>query len=214
MATLDRAFLARLHRRDAEVLRVTVDQNARPLYRAARGLGFSHSEAEDLVQDVFATFLETLDHFEGRSAVRTWLFGILHRKSLERYRQAARDERHDPIDDVFESCFDARGNWIRPPLELDRLAASSEVRDAIRACLDQLPGLQRHAFALREIEERDAREVSNILGKTVTHVGVLFHRARMRLRQCLEARGWERRRVSSLTTLNRARPSRDWRTAC
>lgn len=193
MATVDREFLTRLHRRDAEALRAMVEQNARPLYRAARGMGFPHSEAEDLVQDVFATFLETLDRFEGRSAVRTWLFGILHRKSLERYRHTTRDEQHDPIDEVFESCFDTRGNWIRPPMEVDRLAASSEARDAIQGCLGQLPGLQRQVFLLREIEQQDAEEVGNILGKTVTHIGVLFHRARMRLRQCLEAHGWGRR---------------------
>lgn len=191
MATLDLAFLTRLHRRDAEALRLTVEQNARPLYRAARGMGFSHPEAEDLVQDVFATFLETLDRFEGRSEVRTWLFGILHRKSLERHRDQTRDEQHDPIDNVFESCFDTKGQWRRPPVELDRLVASSEVRDAIQACLDDLPLLQRHVFVLREIEQRDAKEVGNILGKTVTHIGVLFHRARSRLRQCLEARGWD-----------------------
>lgn len=189
MTTLDSVFLARLHQRDADALQTTVEQNARPLYRAARGMGFYHPEAEDLVQDVFATFLETLDHFEGRSAVRTWLFGILHRKSLERYRHAARDEQHDPIDGVFESCFDARGNWIRPPIEVDRLAASSEAREVIQSCLDRLPGLQRQTFVLREIEQQDAQAVSNILGKTVTHVGVLFHRARMRLKQCLEAHG-------------------------
>lgn len=190
MATLDRAFLARLRRRDAEALRLTVEQNARPLYRAARAMGFSHPEAEDLVQDVFATFLETLDRFEGRSEVRTWLFGILHRKSLERHRDLARDEQHDPIDDVFESCFDPHGKWIHPPLELDRLVASSEARDAIQACLDDLPVLQRQVFVLREIEQRDAGEVCNTLGKTVTYIGVLFHRARARLRHCLEARGW------------------------
>lgn len=190
MAALDLAFLARLHRRDAEALRLTVEKNARPLYRAARGMGFSRPEAEDLVQDVFATFLETLDRFEGRSEVRTWLFGILHHKSLERHRQLARDDQHDPIDDVFESCFDTGGNWVRPPLELDRLAASAEAGDAIQACLDELPALQRKVFVLREIEQRDAREVCNILGRTITHVGVLFHRARARLRHCLETRGW------------------------
>jgi RNA polymerase sigma-70 factor (ECF subfamily) len=194
MATLDLRFLDRLRRRDAEALRLSVEQNARPLYRAARGMGFSHPEAEDLVQDVFATFLETLDRFEGRSEVRTWLFGILHHKSLERHRQLAREDQHDPIDDVFESCFDARGNWVRPPLELDRLAASSEAGDAIRACLDHLPALQREVFVLREIEQRDAREVCNILGRTITHVGVLFHRARARLRHCLETRGWGAKR--------------------
>lgn len=190
MAALDPTFLDRLRRRDAEALRLSVEQNARPLYRAARGMGFSHPEAEDLVQDVFATFFETLDRFEGRSEVRTWLFGILHRKSLERHRQLAREDQHDTIDAVFEAYFDARGNWIRPPLELDRLAASSEAGDAIRACLDDLPPLQRQVFVLREIEQRDAGEVCNILGKTITHVGVLFHRARARLRHCLEARGW------------------------
>ena len=194
MATLDPKFLDRLRRRDAEALRLSVEQNARPLYRAARGMGFSHPEAEDLVQAVFATFLETLDRFEGRSEVRTWLFGILHRKSLERHRQLAREDQHDTIEDVFESCFDARGNWIHPPLEVDRLAASSEARDAIQACLDHLPPLQRQVFVLREIEQREAKEVCNILGRTITHVGVLFHRARARLRHCLETRGWGDRR--------------------
>ena len=191
MAILDRAFLARLRRRDPEALRLTVEQNVRPLYRAARAMGFSHSEAEDLAQDVFATFLETLDRFEGRSEVRTWLFGILHRKSLERRRERIRDEPHDPIDTVFESGFDPRGRWVRPPLELDRLAASSEARVAIQACLDGLPVLQRQVFVLREIEQRDPEDVCNILGKSVTHIGVLLHRARARLRRCLEARGWE-----------------------
>jgi len=190
MATLDRAFLTRLQERDPEALRLTVEQNARPLYRAARAMGFPHPEAEELVQDVFATFLETLDRFEGRSKVSTWLFGILHRKSLERHRNTLRDEAHDPIDAIFESCFDARGSWLHPPLELDRLAASSEAREAIQTCLDGLPVLQRQVFVLREIGQHDPAEVCNILGRSLTHVGVLFHRARARLRQCLEARGW------------------------
>ena len=49
------------------------------LGRAARGLGFSTSDAEDLVQTVAATFLEVMPRFEGRSSVRTFLFGIMRR---------------------------------------------------------------------------------------------------------------------------------------
>lgn len=75
----------------------------------------SEEGAEDLVQDVFTTFLATLDRFEGKSQLRTWLFGILHNKIRERRREAWRDEQQDPIDGVFESHFDTRGNWIRPP---------------------------------------------------------------------------------------------------
>src|SRR5258708_35864289 len=105
----DPAFLERLRQRDPEALADTVRQHARPMVRAAVGMGLRIDQAEDLVQDCFATFFTTLDRFEGRSQVKTWLFGILHRKMFEAYRKKAADARFDPIDDVFESRFDAQG---------------------------------------------------------------------------------------------------------
>ncbi|MEO7889723.1 MAG: sigma-70 family RNA polymerase sigma factor [Vicinamibacterales bacterium] len=183
-------LVASLRRRDAVALRTVVDENARRLYRAARGMGFSNDRAEDLMQDVFVTFLHTLDRFEGRSAISTWLFGILHHKVQEQRRVAVRDEMSDPIDESFEARFDAAGNWIHPPVAPDRLAASAQMTEALRGCLDDLPSLQREVFHLRQIEELPAADVSHVLGRSVTHVGVLFHRARLRLQQCLEKKGW------------------------
>jgi RNA polymerase sigma-70 factor (ECF subfamily) len=107
-------FLERLRRRDPDALAEAVHEHARPLLRAARALGFAEPEAEDMVQDVFRTFLERLDNFEGRSQLRTWLFGILHRKALERRRAAAMDDRMDPIDEVFESRFESKGKRGSP----------------------------------------------------------------------------------------------------
>jgi RNA polymerase sigma-70 factor (ECF subfamily) len=153
-------------------------------------MGFSAAEAQDLAQDVFVTFLETLDRFEGRAKVSTWLFGILHHKAQERRRSQSRDDLHDPIDEAFESRFDAQGRWISPMVPPDRLAASDQVAAALAACLDGLPPSQREVFQLRQVEELSAADVSNIVGRTVTHVGVLFHRARLRLRDCLEKKGW------------------------
>ena len=110
MVPLDDSLLARLRRREPEALRSVVDDEGRRLYRAARGMGHSASASEDLVQDVFVTFIESIERFEGRAQVGTWLFGILHHKSQERRRSVVRDELHDPIDQLFESQFDARGN--------------------------------------------------------------------------------------------------------
>ena len=150
----------------------------------------NHPQADDLVQEVFVTFLNGLDRFEGRAEVRTWLFGILHHKIQERRRMQAREELHDSIDEIFESRFDARGNWTRPPVEPDREAASREAGAAIRDCLDGLSPLQRAVFQLRQVEDLSAAEVGKILGQTITHVGVLLHRARTRLRACLDGKGW------------------------
>jgi RNA polymerase sigma-70 factor (ECF subfamily) len=189
---LDAGLVDRLRARDPATLASAVQDHARALYRAARGMGFQEAEAEDLVQDVFTTFLETLDRFEGRSQVRTWLFGILHRKALERRREQYREQQHDPIDEVFESRFDARGNWVRPPEDLHRALESKEIGAALAGCLEGLPAAQREVFVLREMESLETAEICKILGVTVTNMGVLMHRARNRLRECIEAKGWSR----------------------
>ena len=186
------AFLERLRRRDPDALAEAVNDHARPLLRAARGMGFAQQESEDLVQDVFTTFLERLDSFEGRSQLRTWLFGILHRKALERRRASIMDDRMDPIDEVFESRFDAKGNWTRPPADLERLMLSKEIGELIRGCMDGLPVNQREAFVLREVEGLETGEICKILDVSITNFGVLMHRARTRLRECLEAKGWNK----------------------
>src|SRR5439155_21988818 len=136
MAKLDARILARLRRRDPDALREIVDGHARALYRAARGMGFTTDEADDLAQDVFVTSIESLDRFEGRAQIGTWLFGILHHKAQERRRNRTRDDLNDSIDAVFEAQFDVRGNWIHPPAAPDRAVSAHEARDAIRECLE------------------------------------------------------------------------------
>ncbi len=191
-AQIDRDDLERLRCRDPEALATVVLEHARPLFRAAAGMGFRQQEAEDLVQDVFISFLETLDRFEGRSQVRTWLFGILHNKIRERRRELITDERNDPIDAVFESRFDPNGNWVRPPADLERLLESKQAGLAIQSCMEGLPANQREVFVLREIQGLETQEICKILGVSVTNMGVLMHRARARLRECLESRGWSK----------------------
>ncbi len=194
MALRGRIPLDRLRARDPAVLRDIVDQHARRLYRAARGMGFSPSDAEDLAQDVFVTFLETLERFEGRSEVGTWLFGILHYKAQERRRAQTREDLTDAVDDVFDGRFNADGSWREPPIPADRLAASDQTAEGLRDCLARLPDQHREVFQLRQVEELSAGDVSRMLGCTINHVGVMFHRARVRLRACLEAKGWGRSR--------------------
>jgi len=134
-------------------------------------MGLAEDAAEDLVQDVLTTFLSTLHRFEGRSQVGTRLFGILHKKIFEYRRGRARDERNDSIDDVFESRFDAQGNWTRPPEDLDRLLESKEAGALIQGCLEQMPESQRAAFTLREIQDLDTPEICEILGISTSNFG-------------------------------------------
>jgi RNA polymerase sigma-70 factor (ECF subfamily) len=100
----------------------------------------------------------------------------------------------DAVDEVFAGRFNVDGSWREPPIPADRLVASGQTAEALRECLAGLPDQHREVFQLRQLEELSAADVSAMIGCTINHVGVLFHRARVRLRACLEAKGWGRSR--------------------
>ena len=185
----DPDFASKIRQRDAHALEQVVRLYLPQVLRAARGAGLTPQLAEDVAQDTFVTFIETAARFQGRSHVRTWLFGILYKKIAATRRDLRRDQKMDNIEEVFEQRFDAAGSWIRPPRPVDAEVYDAEVREGIDGCLEQVPTKQRMAFVLREIEGMDTEEIRKILEVTRTNLGVLFYRVRNRLRECLEARG-------------------------
>ncbi len=171
---------------DPETMRAVVEAYLPQILRTAQASGLSSSEAEDVTQDTFATFIETASRFEGRSHVRTWLFGILYKKLSEARRRTKRDRQMDSLDDVFESRFDENGRWLRPPSP-DAVLLAGEIRGAIGECLERVPDQQRMAFTLREVEGLATPEICKILDVTRTNFGVILYRARNKLRECLDA---------------------------
>ena len=109
----------------------------------------------------------------------------------ERRRALQRDELYDSIDPSFADWFDGKGHWIDAPEDLHRLYASKEIGFAIDECLSAIPLQQREVFLLREVEGMESKDICNNLGISNTHLGVLIHRARHKLRECMKAKGWQ-----------------------
>ena len=180
----------RIRRQDREAIGAVVDAYLGQVIRAARGAGLTRQQAEEVAQETFTTFIESAARFEGRSHVRTWIFGILYRKLQEARRGLAKDRRMDDIDDVFESRFSATGSWSRPPTGPGDALFAREARREIGDCLEAAPDNQRLAFVLREVEGLTTAEICKILDVSTTILGVMLHRVRNRLRDCLETK-WE-----------------------
>ncbi len=159
------------------------------IHRAARGAGLDPQQAEDVTQATFTTFIEVAPRFEGRSSVRTWLFGILYKKIAEARRARQRDHQMDEIDEAFERRFDASGHWRTPPQPIDTELHHKEVETEIFACLEAAPLRQTLAFILREVEELSSEDIRNVLGISRTNLDVMLHRIRNRVRDCLESKG-------------------------
>src|SRR4051794_34761001 len=68
-------------------LRQIFDEHARYIWRTLRHLGIPEADTPDLCQEVFVTVHRKLSSFEGRSALRTWLYGICIRVASEHRRR-------------------------------------------------------------------------------------------------------------------------------
>lgn len=183
--------VAGIQARDPGVLDAVARDCLPGLLRAARAVGLDHQAAEDTVQEVFLTFVRRAPEFDGRARVSTWLFGILFRKVAETRRALARDNAQEDIDAALESRFDPVGRWSRPPEGPEEDFARAEIRRSLAECLEEVPERQRLVFHLREVEGLSTEEICKVADVTPNNLGVLLYRARNRLRECLERKGFE-----------------------
>lgn len=179
-------ILAAFRSQNWNALEGLVKQYTEMLLKGALSLGFKEQQADDLVQSVWTTFFEVIHTFEGRSQVKTFLFGILINKSRELRRENKKNDSHDPIDEVMEDRFSQQGSWAKPPIAPDRFVESMQSLQVIQDCIEHLPVNQRAAFCFREVEDLEMPEICKILDVTNTNLGVLLYRAKNRLRECIE----------------------------
>jgi RNA polymerase sigma-70 factor (ECF subfamily) len=204
----DAAVLVRLRGGDEAAFADLIALHHAALLRMARTYTTDAALAEELVQDTWIAFLESLGRFEGRSSIKTWLFRILMNVARARLRKESRTVPLSTVADRDEPAVEPRrfharwlpgigGHWSEPPAPWAELpeeqALASETRAAIEAAMAELPEQQRQVMVLRDIEGFAAEEVCNLLGLSDTNQRVLLHRARSKVRRALAPRmGGER----------------------
>jgi RNA polymerase sigma-70 factor (ECF subfamily) len=165
------------------------------LLRFARAQLRNDAWAEDAVSETVVAALEKPQSFAGLSQLKTWLVGILKHKvidQLRRHRREATVLTTDDAEDLDDALFAADGHWREMPADWgnpDEALRQREFATVLDACLDRLPPAQARAFMMREWLELSSDECCKELAITSTNLWVLLHRARLRLRDCLQA-GW------------------------
>ncbi len=196
-------MLRRLRAGDEEAFRELVGRHDRVMRRLARSFVATTAVADEVVQETWLAVIRGLPGFEGRSSLRTWIFGILVNRAKSR---GERERRSTPFSSLagseqgdgptvdperfLQGEHPAAGYWTRVPnrffeLPEERLLAE-ETTGVVAEAIAGLPARQRQVISLRDVEGWDADEVCESLGLTAGNQRVLLHRARAAVRARLE----------------------------
>jgi RNA polymerase sigma-70 factor (ECF subfamily) len=150
-------------------------EHAPYVWRVLRRLGVAESDVEDVAQEVFLVVHRRLAEFEGRSRLRTWIYGICLRTASD-HRRRAHVRRELATDRPPERVGSAP-----QPRELEQRQA----RAILDGALERLGDDKRAVFVLFEIEELTMKEVAEAIGCPLQTAYSRLHAARRDLRDAL-----------------------------
>ncbi len=151
-----------------KTVREIVVAHASYVGRSLRYLGVPEADLEDAAQEVFVVVHRRLGSFEGRSSLRTWLYGVCVRVASARRRRASVR---------YESVVPAPPEVATAPAQ-ERHVERGEARDRLLAVLDRLDEDKRAVFVLYEIERQPMQEIATALGCPLQTAYYRLHAAR------------------------------------
>ena len=175
----DEEIVARVRAGETPLFELLIRRYNQRLFRVARSILRDEQEAEDVMQHAYVSAFAHLGQFEGRARFSTWLTRIAVHEALARARRRARLKGLDDMSEASPLPYSPRDDRPDP----EQQAQAAELRRLLEAAIDELPGIYRTAFVLREAEGLDTLEVAECLEISEVAVRARVHRARVLLRR-------------------------------
>lgn len=150
----------------------------------------NQEDAEEVLQDVFATVYRKIDGFQGKSAFSSWLYRIIVNAAFMKLRKRKQKQTvslEDLAPNIRQQCVEQDSGFGS---KSDSLTMKRELQYMLQAAIGRLPEQYRAVFILRDVDGLSNQEVSEILQLSIPAVKSRLHRSRLMLRKKLQ-RYWE-----------------------
>jgi RNA polymerase sigma-70 factor (ECF subfamily) len=147
-------------------------------WRTLRRLGVREADVEDVTQEAFVVVHRKLPEFDGRSSVKTWLFGICLRVASD-HRRRAHVRREESVEEVPDSATEP---------EQGKALEQRQARKVLDQILETLDEDKRTAFVLFELEQWPMADVAEAMGCPLQTAYARLYAARKLVQEAAEAR--------------------------
>lgn len=141
---------------------------------------WNEADAEDVLQSTYLKIVSGRARFGGRSAFRTWLFGVIRQTARENRRRAV---SHQKRGERWRDELVARGETARQP---EDPTEGSERREMLLRAVQRLPDRQKEILHLVFYQDLTIREAAEIMEVSLGSARVHYERAKKRLRTLLD----------------------------
>lgn len=145
-----------------------MEQYQERLYWHIRRMVIDHEDANDVLQNCFIKVYRSIQNFEGKSKLYTWLYRIATNEAITFLNQKKRRAA---------SSIDEEESSLSNQLEADAYFDGDELQQRLQNALEQLPEKQRLVFNLRYYDEMGYQEMSAVLGTSVGALKASYHHA-------------------------------------
>jgi RNA polymerase sigma-70 factor, ECF subfamily len=172
----DAELLERVGTGDRVAMRSLYERHSDALYRFIRARTGDPFEAADVMQEAFLEVWRSAARFQGRSSVKTWIYGIGRNKAADRARRSRRVVVQEPDPELPDDAPD-------PAAVIE--AASDAAR--LRECIGGLGPNHRSAIQLAFYDDLSYPEIAVVEGVPLGTVKTRIHHAKQLLMRCLTA---------------------------
>lgn len=180
---LDQTILDRYFSGDKDAVGDLADRYAPTLFNFGLRMCGNPDDAQDMVQDTFLNVIRYLSGFRSETKLKNWLFRLASSACIKKRRGKNRPERELPLEAMRPNGEDGPPpdipDWSNSPA--DNLM-NEELKKYLSEAVTRLPHKYRLVFNLRDLEEFNTAEVSDMLGISQQAVKTRLHRARVFLR--------------------------------
>jgi len=162
-----------------------VDQYNGILYKIARSYTTEEADFQDLYQEILIQLWQSFERFKGESKISTWIYRVSLNTALTFQKKQKREISTNPIDNASYKI--AGGSGVGE----EQVFQKEKKIELLYKCVNLLKKDDR-AIILLHLEEKKYDEIAEIIGITVSHVGVKLMRIKKQLFQLLKEQGYGR----------------------